>query len=327
MKAVIGVDLGGTSMLAAVVDDRKGKVLGESKRKTRPELGAAGVTERIVASVNAALKEADLRRKDVVGVGIGIPGPIDTDRGVVIRGPNLGPTWDSYPLQETLVRALDLPVTVDNDVRVGAVGEHTFGAGRGARDMLAIFVGTGLGGGLILGGKLYSGCRNSAGEVGHMVILADGPVCSCGEKGHAEALASRSAIERDIQAALDAGRSSNMLQLMAQSGRTMMSAGIIGDAYDAGDQVVIEAVQRAQFYLGLLISACVNLLDPQVIVVGGGVLERMGDPYLEPVRRVAEQHYINKTNTEDHCVRIVRASLGDYSGAMGAAVLARQRLD
>lgn len=325
-KVVIGVDLGGTNMLAAAVDDRKGKVLGESKRKTNPELGAVGVSERIVASVNAAIKEAGLKRKDIAGVGIGVPGPVDPERGIVVRCPNLGPSWDSFPLRETLGGSLDLPATIDNDVRVGAVGEHTFGAGRGAGDMLAIFVGTGIGGGLILGGKLHSGCRSSSGEVGHMVLLADGPLCGCGERGHAEALASRTAIDRSIRAALDAGRPSSVPQLLVQSGHTLISAGIIGDAYDAGDQVVIEAVQRAQYYLGLLVSACVNLLDPEVVVIGGGVLERMGDSYLGPVRQVAEQHYINKTSMEGKCVRVVRAALGDYSGAMGAAVLARQRL-
>ncbi|HHX64339.1 MAG TPA: ROK family protein, partial [Chloroflexi bacterium] len=141
---------------------------------------------------------------------------------------------------------------------------------------------------------------------------------------HAEALASRTAIERDIRAAIASGRESIVSRLLEESGRTIISAGIIGAAYDAGDQVTVEVVSRAQYYLGLLIASCVNLLDPEAVVVGGGVLERMGDAYLQPVRGIARQQYVNAENADR--VRIVAASLGDYSGVMGAAVLARQRL-
>jgi glucokinase len=321
---VVGVDLGGTSLFAAVVDDSQGRVVGEAKRKSKAELGAMGVTERVVTTIDKALSKAGLSRGDVAGVGIGVPGPIHPKTGIVVRCPNMGDTWNQFPLADRLSELLGLPVTIDNDVNVGAVGEHTFGAGRGARDLVALFVGTGLGGGIILDGVLRTGFRDSAGEVGHMVILADGPMCGCGRSGHAEALASRTAIERDINEAIKAGRDSIVSQLLAESGRTIISAGIIGKAYDAGDQVTVEAVSRAQYYLGLLISSCVNLLDPEIVVVGGGVLERMGDAYLEPVRGLARRHYINDEDADK--VRIVVAELGDYSGAMGAAVLARQRL-
>ena len=319
----VGVDLGGTSLFATVIDDQ-GRVLGECKRRTEPKVGAVGVCERVAEAVDRALNQADLARSEVIGVGVGVPGPANVETGVVSRCANLGPTWDGFPLKQTLERLTKLPVTVDNDVRVGAVGEHTYGAGRGTRDMVAIFVGTGLGGGIILGGELRQGTRSSAGEVGHMVIQADGPLCSCGQHGHAEALASRSAIEREIASAIAAGAATIVPELLLESGRTQMSSGIIGRAYDAGDAVTVAAVERAQFYLGLLISACVNLLDPEAVVVGGGVLERMGDAYLEHVRQVARQHFLNQVDVDR--VRLVRAELGDYSGAMGAAILARRRL-
>jgi glucokinase len=320
---LVGVDLGGTNVLAAVIKG-SGRVLGESKAKVHAEVGASGLTEQIANTVMAALKRAGLKRRDVLGVGIGVPGPIQAETGIVVRCPNLGPSWDNFPLRQALGELLRLPVIVDNDVNVGAVGEYTYGAGKGARDMLAIFVGTGIGGGLILNGRLHSGCRDSAGEVGHMVILAEGPLCGCGGRGHAEALASRTAMERDIRAALQAGQTSIIPRLMEAQGRTVMSASVIGDAFEAGDTVAVQAVERAQCYLGLLVSACVNLLDPETIVLGGGVLERLGDAYLEPVRCVAQEHYVNKSDMDR--VRIVRAALGDYSGALGAAVLARQRL-
>ena len=321
----IGVDLGGTSLTAAVIDVNDGQILGESKRKTRSELGALNVVDRMAKAISKAITNAGLKRQDIQGVGVGVPGPIDPLSGTVIRCANMGATWDQFELGSILSELINLPIVVDNDVHVGAVGEYAFGAGKGVSDLVAIFVGTGVGGGIIWHGKLHTGARNSAGEVGHMVIAADiGPVCGCGERGCAEALCSRTAMEREIRAAIAAGQASVISQLLQESGRSELSAGIIGNAYDAGDAVTIAAVSQAQHYLGLLIASCVNLIDPQAIVVGGGVLERMGDAYLVPVRLAAQQHYINKTDAAG--IAIVRAALGDYSGAIGAAVLANERL-
>ena len=323
-KAIVGVDLGGTSIYAAVVDAGDGRVLGTAKRKTRAERGASIVVDRLLATIERAISASGLSQKAILGLGIGVPGPVDPPKGLVVRCPNLGPTWDNFYLGDELTRRLGKPVVVNNDVNVGAVGEHRHGAGRGTRDMLAIFVGTGIGGGLILGGKLYAGCRNSAAEVGHMVIEAEGALCGCGERGHAEALASRTAIERYIREALAAGQPSIIPELRQKAKGDLLTAGIIGDAYDAGDLVTISAVRRAQYYLGLLLASCVNFFDPEKIVIGGGLLERMGDAYLEPVRETAQQHYINKHNLDR--VAIVRARLGDQAGAIGAAELAKQRL-
>jgi glucokinase len=333
-KAFIGVDLGGTSLLAAVVSP-SGEILGEAKRKTRPELGASGVMERLVGVVGKAIKRSGVKRKAIGGVGVGVPGPVCPRDGLVVRCPNLGPTWNNLAFAKRLAKQfavceLSLAVTIDNDVNVGAVGEHTYGAGRGSEHMLAIFVGTGLGGGVIIDGKLYAGAWTSAGEVGHMPISPDGPLCSCGKQGHAEALASRSAIEREIKRALDAEQESLIPDIMARKRRHVMSSSVIGEAYEARDRVTVEAVEKAQYHLGLLVAACVNLMDPQVVVIGGGVVERFGESYLEPVRRVAAQHIIGVAPDDDGDgdpnTRIVRAALGDYSGALGAAVLARQRL-
>ncbi|MHB9031575.1 MAG: ROK family protein, partial [Anaerolineae bacterium] len=142
----IGVDLGGTSLLAAVIDTSRGQVLGESKRKTRPELGAMGVSERLVRTIEKAIDNAHLKRKDIAGVGIGVPGPIDPETGVVVRCENLGPSWDQFALCEVISQSIKLPIILDNDVNVGAVGEHAFGAGKTVHEMVAIFVGTGVGG-------------------------------------------------------------------------------------------------------------------------------------------------------------------------------------
>lgn len=323
-ELAVGVDLGGTSLYAAVVNTGTGEVLGESKCKTKPQRGAVKVTERIVTTIASAMSNAGIRRDDLVGVGIGVPGPIDSRAGIVIRLTNMGPTWDGFPLAQTLAKLSGLSVIIDNDVNVGAVGEHRFGAGRGVSDMVALFVGTGLGGGIILNGELRTGFRGSAGEVGHMLVAADGELCGCGERGHAEAYASRTAIERNIRAAIQAGEPSLLAQELEKNGSLRLTAKYIQRAYEAGDAVTVKAVESAQYYLGLLIADCVNLLDPEAIVVGGGVLERMGDAYLEPVRGVARQHFLNQSAMES--VRIVSAELGDSSGAIGAAVQACRRL-
>ncbi len=323
-KLAIGVDLGGTSLYAAVVDTETGQIYGQAKRKARAELGAVGVTKRVVKTVERAILRSGVKRKRLIGVGVGVPGPIDAEGGLVIRLTNLGPTWDGFPLAQTLERRLKLPVVIENDVNVGAVGEHCFGAGRGASDMVALFVGTGLGGGVILDGKLRTGFRGSAGEVGHMLLRADGDPCGCGEHGHAEAYASRTAIERSIRKAIAAGEPSMLAETIEVEGRPLLTSKYIQRAYEAGDAVAVNAIRSAQYYLGLLIADCVNLLDPEAVVVGGGVLERMGDAYLEPVRGYARQHFLNKHAMET--VRIVAAELGDSSGAVGAAVQAVRRL-
>lgn len=320
----VGLDLGGTSVFAAVVDVKKQKVLATAKRKTRAERGADVVVERLARTALEALESAGLKPKRVDALGVGVPGPIIPEEGVVVRCANLGSSWDNYPLTQRLSALLPAPIVLDNDVNVGAVGEHAFGAGAGAEDLLAIFVGTGVGGGVILGGKLRVGPHNAAGEIGHTVVQDGGPLCGCGQAGHAEALCSRSAIERSIIQAVEAGQSSLAMELWRASGKATMSSGIIGDAYDQGDAVTREAVAHAQYYLGLLIANCANTLDPEMVVVGGGMLERFGEAYLGPVREAAQPHFINPIAAET--TKIVPASLGDRSGAVGAAILAAQRL-
>ncbi|MHB1317679.1 MAG: ROK family protein [Anaerolineae bacterium] len=320
----VGVDLGATSLYAAVVDVESGERLGEEKAKSRAELGADAVTERVVKVVKKAISAAGVKRAQLAGLGVGVPGPVLADRGLVLSLTNMGPTWKQYPLGARLSERLGLRVIIDNDVNVGAVGEHRFGAGRGTQDMVAMFVGTGLGGGVIINGRLHAGLRGSAGEVGHMILQADGVLCGCGERGHAEAYASRTGIEKAIQTALDAGEPSVIPDLMKSGKRSSLTSAVLERAYEAGDAVTVHAIEEAQRYLGLLIASCVNLLDPEAVVIGGGMVERMGESYIVPAREVAYQHFLNKNEMDR--VRIVVAELGDASGAVGAAVLAHQRL-
>jgi glucokinase len=313
------MDLGGTKVLAVVVD-AKGSIIAEAKLKTKADKGPDPVIERIADTARQAARKSKLDWEEIGAVGIGAPGPVDPQTGTVYNPPNL-PGWEQISLGPQLSRALGVPVCVENDVNVGTLGEHALGAGQGTRDMVGIFVGTGVGGGLILDGKLRNGFRNAAAEVGHMIILADGPQCGCGKRGCLESVASRTAIERDIQIGLSVGRES-LIPKLTEGGTGRLTSGVLAKALRRGDPLVTEIMTRAQWYLGLLTSSIVNLIDPEMVVFGGGVVEALGDEFLEPIRVTARQHYIQQADADR--IQIVAAKLGDYAGVLGAAVLARQ---
>ncbi len=317
-KYRLGIDLGGTKILAAVVDDT-GRIVGKSKNATLPDLGPEGVIERIIKTANAAIEKSGVPRKAMLAAGVGAPAPVDTDRGIVYDPPNL-PGWPAVPLADKLQAGLGFPVFVDNDVNVGTYGEYVLGAGQGARDMVGVFVGTGIGGGVVVDGKLRRGFRFSAGELGHMTILPNGPLCGCGRRGCVEALASRTAIEREVRAGLDAGRDSVVGELLAKSKRGRLTSGIIRKALARDDDLMKEVIGQAQFYLGLMVANIVNFFDPELFVFGGGVVEALGDDFLGPIHQVALAYFKQQLDAER--VRIAPAVLGDYAGVLGAAMLA-----
>lgn len=317
----VGVDLGGTS-LRALVADEKYQTMGLKKVRTIATGGPARLIHRIAALVESTLKEAGISRSRVRAVSVGAPGPIDHSRGIVEEAPNLG--WRRVPLRSELRQLLRVPVFVENDVNVGLVGEHALGAGRGAKNVVGIFVGTGIGGALVLDGKLYEGSRGGAGEIGHTVLAVNGPLCGCGRRGCAEALASRTAMERDVRAAIKAGRKSSILKIMKKKHKERMTSSIIVAALKKNDPVMNEVLHRAQFHLGILASNAVNLLDPECVVIGGGIVERLKDAYVDPIRETAFEYFLRAADRDR--VRIVPGKLGDNAGALGAIVLARQRL-
>jgi glucokinase len=323
----VGIDLGGTKILAAVVGSdgqigAEGQILAQAKQKTRPKEGPDAVIQRIADTARKAALRAGVDWTAIRGVGIGAPGPIDPEAGMVYNPPNL-PDWDAVALGPRLSEALGVPVYLENDVNLGTLGEYAQGAGRGTRDMVGIFVGTGVGGGLILDGKLRSGFRHAAGELGHMVILAGGPVCGCGRRGCLEALASRTAIERDIRLGLEAGRES-LIPKLTRNGKLRLTSGILAKAYRRGDPLVTEVLARAQWYLGLHTASIVNLIDPEIVVFGGGLVEALDEELLASIRVTALEHYIQRVDADK--VRIVPAELGDHAVSIGAAVLVGQRI-
>lgn len=319
----VGVDLGGTSMRAGIVTI-DGKLLALEKRKTKPELGAAGVIDRLAKTIDRAIAAANVDGNAVGGIGVGVPGPVDTTTGVVRVAVNLGKDWANTPLADELKTRLGLDAYIDNDVRVGAMGEFTHGAGQATRDMVAIFVGTGIGGGLILDGKLRGGFRGGAGEVGHTVIAADnGIVGKTGQPGTVEPIASRTGMERQINELVAQGRASVVPELIQTVGKGRLTSSVIAEALTQEDAVMQEVLAVAQRTLGLVAANIINLLDPEMIVFGGGVTERLGAKFVAPIRKVAYENLINKQNARS--VKIVPAGLKDASGVVGAAVMARAR--
>src|SRR5438094_9519561 len=263
---IVGVDLGGTSMRALLVGPDY-QVLGEDKQPTNPKEKPDKLIAEIANVVEQAVERAGVKMRAVRAVSIGAPGAVDSERGIVFEAPNL--RWRDVPLGAKLRKTLQVPVLVENDVNVGVVGEHALGAGRGTKELVGIFVGTGIGGGIISRGRLYEGNRGSAGEIGHVVIQADGPRCACGKRGCAEALASRTAMERDVRAAIKAGRKSDVLEIMKARNRERMTSSIVVRALKKKDHVMREVLAQAQYYLGILVANIVNVLDPECVVIGG----------------------------------------------------------
>ncbi|MGH9469009.1 MAG: ROK family protein, partial [Terriglobia bacterium] len=313
--------LGGTSIKALAVS-RKNKILAAEKKGTEAGSGAKAVTREIARLVEKTAKQAGVKVKSLAAVSVGAPGAVDGSRGVVVEAPNLG--WKHVALAAGLEKLLGVPVVVDNDVNVGVLGEHELGAGERADELVGIFVGTGIGGGIISGGELYGGGHGWAGEVGHTVLLIDGPVCSCGHRGCAEALASRTAMERDVRDAIKAGGKSVIPRILKDRGRDRITSSIIQAALAEKDPVMSEVMQRAQRCLGILVANVVNALDPERVVIGGGVVERLGEDFVGPIRHTAHEFFLHSEAIKR--TKILPGTLGDNAGALGAVVLARRRL-
>ncbi len=313
----LGIDLGGTKILAGVVDEH-GHIVGLSKRKTRAERGADEVIERIARTAVEAVESARLEMATIEAAGIGAPGVADHNTGVLEFAPNL-PDWLNVPLGPRLSQMLDIPVYVENDVNAGTYGETSAGAAREFDSVVGVFPGTGIGGGIVLNGELWRGARNAAAEIGHMVVLIDGPVCGCGRRGCIEAVASRTAIERDIWGEIRGGRHSVVLENTEPGGD--ITSGMLAAALDQRDAVVLDVMSRASHHLGIFTAAVVNALDPACVVYGGGLIEACG-VYMLPIIRDATYRYLIRP-VDPQNLPILEAALGDNAVIIGAAMLAQ----
>jgi len=315
-RLTAGVDLGGTKIQTVLL--RAGEVVGSSRVLT-PQSGADAVVAAIVDAVKASLASAGASTADLAAVGVGSPGTIDAEQGTVANSANVpGFETDPVPLAPPISRALGkVDVVLDNDVRVAVLGEWKRGAGRHHRDLLGVFVGTGVGGGLVLGGELREG-RGAAGEIGHTIVKDGGRRCSCGRRGCLEAYAGRARIEATARRWRRDGRSTRLFEIMRKRGRDRVTSGVIADALDRRDAVTAELVDQAVWALGLALANAQNLLDLEAIILGGGLGDRLGRPFVTRVQKAATPHL----HVPERPPKFLPTELGDLSGAVGAAVMA-----
>lgn len=310
---VAGVDLGGTKIYTALAD-MKGNVLAEMQVPTEADKGVEGVLDNICKTLESVSEHAESGSK-VRTVGVGAPGPLNPRTGMVYQAPNLG--WKNVPLARLLEERTGVKVIVDNDANLAALGEKTFGAGAGVQDLIYITVSTGVGGGLILDGSIYHGATGGAGEVGHIPVKESGPVCGCGNRGCLEAVASGTAMARRAMALISEGRGRGILE--AAGGRAeKVRAEHIARAAAAGDPEALVIFEDAGRILGRVIAGLVNLLNPALVVLGGGVMNA-GLPLWEPIQDAFNHHCLGAARD---AVRIVPARLGKRAGVMGALALA-----
>lgn len=314
---LVGVDLGGTKILAGVFHTSL-ECAGVAKVSTKAQRGPEAVIERIARCVRDAIDEADLDTRQVRGVGIGAPGAVDGDNGNVIFAPNL--EWRDVPLKKQLEKELGVPVFVGNDCTVAMQGIYVAELKSKPQNVVGIFVGTGIGGGLIINGKPYHGSAHTAGEIGHMVLDVDGPKCGCGNKGCFEALASRTAIFQRIKYAVKNGQKTVLTELLGD-GLQDLRSGDLRKAIRRGDKFVDSVIEEAAEYTGIAVGNLLNIFNPDMVVLGGGVIEALGDEMMSIIVETARDYAMPGTAKG---VDIVASSLGDNAAITGAAVLARQ---
>jgi glucokinase len=307
---ILALDIGGTHFRLALAD-QKGQLLRQCKGQSSPDNGPEEVTGRIKDAISEML--ADIEPGSVKGMGIAVAGLVTPATGVLLTSPNLL-SWYNTPLKDMFEKELQLPVWVGNDANLAALGEHRFGAGAGSDDLIYITVSTGIGGGVITGGKLLTGASGFAGELGHMTIDLNGPRCKCGNVGCLEVMASGTAIARLALERLSRGETSAIADLVAGD-LTKVTAKVVGEAASSGDAVARAVMHTAATNLGIGIVNFVHIFNPELVIIGGGV-SQSGELLFDPVRQVVAERAIR-----DYTVRIVPAMLGDDCGLLGAVAL------
>lgn len=311
-KFWVGLDLGGTKMMA-VVYDSDFKVVGRERKKTKAYEGAEAGTERIARTVKTALELANVDVGKLAGIGVGAPGQLDLEKGSIINSPNLG--WNDVALAKKLGNAMKCPVTVLNDVDAGVYGEYALGSAKGARCVVGVFPGTGIGGGCVYQGSLVTGGVRSCMEIGHLPMVPNGTLCGCGRRGCLETVASRLAIAGAAAAAAYRGEAPYLMK-MTGCNIAEMRAGMIAEAIKEGDKAVERIVKDSARWLGKAVSIVVNLLTPDMVLLGGGLVEAMKELYLKEIGSAARDH-VMPAYVDTY--KLVVASLGDDAVAAGAA--------
>lgn len=312
-KYSIGIDLGGTKILIGLVEKESGKVVSHIKKKTKKEKGPENVVRKMVEGVEELLEESGKSFTEISSIGIGSAGQIDRKNGIIIGAPNL----DCYNLnlKEILQDKFNIPVFVGNDVEVATIGEQKFGAGKGCADFVCVFVGTGIGSAIVKNGHIIYGATGTAGELGHIIVDLNGRPCACGAHGCLEAYASRSAIETRIEGALKKGRKSCISEYL-EEGKAITSS-MIRKSIEREDELVTQCVSEASEYLSGGFASVINLINPELIILGGGLIEAVDYFYKQTIKKAKSK----SLPVPAEKIRFSKTILGDYSGVIGAALL------
>lgn len=319
-KWLLGVDLGGTSTKLAFIN-LYGEIIHKWEITTDISENGIHITTNIAKAIDAKLKELDETKSRILGIGMGAPGPVRFQNGSVYEAINLG--WDNYPLKDLLEVETSLPAVIDNDANIAALGEMWKGAGQGAKDLVCITLGTGVGGGVIANGQVIHGKSGAAGEIGHVTVVTEnGAPCNCGKTGCLETVASATGIVRLAKEALSNGNGTSLLQQKLNTGQ-LLSSKLVFECAQENDLLSKQIIDKVSFYLGLALSHIGNLLNPEKIVIGGGV-SKAGDLLINPVRETFEKYAFKRVLKS---TKILPATLGNDAGVIGAAWLVKSRVN
>jgi glucokinase len=317
MNYYIGLDIGGTKIAGALVS-ASGKILSRNKTSTPKKVKTRDIYSCVTDAIDELIHAGGIRSSLIKGIGVGVPGIVDTQNNHILAAPNIALT--GFPLSASLKRKFHMRVVMANDVNAGLLGEAWLGAAKGLSHVVGIFPGTGVGGAVICDGKLLLGAQGAATELGHVIVKLDGPLCHCGNRGCLEAMTSRWAIERDIRLAVKAGKTTIVTKL--NDGKLdMIKSRILKEALAKNDAVVKAVMARAALVLGKTAVSLNHTFNPQAIIFGGGVIKACGDFILPIVtREIKADPFFKKFNT----CRILPSQLGDDAVILGAARLAQQ---
>lgn len=310
-KYSIGIDLGGTKILIALVERTSGKVIEYVKKKIKKEKGPKSIGKKLLEGIEELLENTD--KSEISSIGIGAAGQIDRNNGIIIGAPNLD-CFD-FNIKKLLFDNFDLPVFVGNDVEIAAIGEQKFGAGKDSKDFVCVFIGTGIGSCIVKNGKIIYGATGTAGEIGHIIVDLNGRPCACGAHGCLEAYASRSAIERRIEGALKKGRISFITDYL-EEGKAITSS-MIRKSIERDDELVLQCVNEATEYLSGGIASIINFVNPELVILGGGLTDAVDYFYNETIKKAK----LKSLPVPAKAIKFKKAELGDFSGVIGAAFL------
>lgn len=311
---VVGIDIGGTK-LATVLADKDGNILQKVRKPTESEKGPQHAVQLLLGMVDEVLNLSGLVREEISGIGVSCGGPLDTKTGIVYSPPNL-PGWDALPLKDMIESEFHIPTVLENDANASALAETRFGGGRGYDYVLYMTMSTGIGGGIIANGKIYHGANDSAGEVGHQILLPDGPLCGCGKQGCLEALCSGPSIARRAQEAIADQSNTNILKLAGGQIDGVRSEHVLQAARN-GDALAVALMEETAYYMGWGIANLVNILNPQIVLLGT-IAVAAGDLLLNPIRRTVAEMAMQRPS---EAVKIMPAELGDSIGDLAAISL------